>query len=172
MASDRPLSDRLAPDTIRRLQRAARLRFAEAGYLEAKNRLLGAIYLYGYTVEMCLCAASFRVAGFAANAPIARDVRARRMAQARRTRANDGKPLMDSDPHPLVGWARFLDWQRSAARGRSSRARLSEDAVGKATQAYQHWRPELRYKTTDVTLRQLAEVREAASWFLGNQDRI
>jgi hypothetical protein len=172
MAPARPLADHLAPDTTRLLQRAAQLRFEEARCLEAQDRLLGALYLYGYTVEMCLCAASFRAEGFPPNAPIDQDLRARRMAQARQTIGKDGKPLMDSGPHPLVGWARFLDWRRSAAGAASSAVRPSQHAVGQARKAYQHWRPGLRYKVTDVTRQQVAEVRDAASWFLKNQDRI
>jgi hypothetical protein len=80
---------------------------------------------------------------------------------------------MNSDPHPLVGWARFLQWQRglAATLAAPELQRLNE-AVRRAEQVYKHWRPELRYKTIDVVAGQLDEVRRAAAWFLEQQGRL
>src|SRR4051812_7371020 len=102
-----PLAERLAPDTIARLERAAANRFATAELLRKEDRRLAALYFYGYSVEMCLSAAYRRSAGFGANTPIDRDTRQRRMTQARQLRTLAGDFLMNGDPHPLVGWARF-----------------------------------------------------------------
>lgn len=93
------------------------------------------------------------------------------MAQARQLQAPSGEPLMNSDPHHLVGWARFLNWQAHGS-GASSESQRLKEAVNKAVVIYRHWRPELRYKTTDVQLGQLEEVRRAAIWFVENRDRI
>ncbi len=73
---------------------------------------------------------------------------------------------MNSDPHPLGGWARFLEWQRLASDNltEKEKQRLKE-TVGKADIVYKHWRPELRYKNTNVQTRQLDEVRKATTWF-------
>ena len=75
---------------------------------------------------------------------------------------------MNGDPHPLVGWARFLQWQRLASSDLTQQdvQRLNE-AIHEAERVYKHWRPELRYKLTDVAQSQFDQVRRAAKWFHG-----
>lgn len=160
-------AERLPPDTVARLEGAAHQRFAAAEVLRGGVRRLDALYFYGYSTEMWLCAAYFRNAGFGMRSVIDRDTRHRRMTQARRLQ------LMNSDPHPLVGWARLLEWQRSAGGPLPApdMQRLRE-AVTKASQIYNHWRPELRYKVIEVTEDQLATVRGAAGWFRDNHGKL
>jgi len=154
------LADHLAPNTIQRLEQAAERRSEEGECLKKQSRLLGALYLYGYSVEMCLAAAYFRSAGFRLNKTIADGVRRDKMARARSLQ------LMGGEPHPLIGWARFLEWQRlSTAIASLERDRLRE-AVQKAELVYKHWRPELRYKLTNVSIDQLNEVRFCVHWFI------
>ena len=98
-----PLAERLSPDTVARLERAAYHRFESAEILRAQERRLAAVYFFGYSVEMWLAAAYFRGAGFKPHEPIDRDTRQRRMVQARQLRTVTGTFLMNSDPHPLVG---------------------------------------------------------------------
>lgn len=168
-----PLGERLSPDTIARLERAAEQRFATAEILRSRERRLAALYLYGYCAEICLSAAYYRSAGFPRNAPIDRDIRQRRMAQARQLRTAGREALMNSDAHPVVGWARFLEWQRILLGGltQQDQQRLKE-AVNKAILKYSYWRPELRYKTIEITERQLLEVRGAAKWLVENQKQL
>jgi hypothetical protein len=167
-----PLAERLAPDTVTRLERAALQRFTTAEVLRAK-RPLAALYLYGYAAEICLAAAYFRCAGFPSHAPIDRDTRRRRMAQARQLRTFAGEPLMTSDPHPLVGWARFLEWQRLASGDLPAEdSQRLREAIHKAISIYNYWRPELRYKTLDIADEQLDEVRRAAKWLIDNRARL
>src|SRR6185437_5726714 len=109
-----PLAERLSPDTVTRLEKAGLQRFTSAEVLRANGRRLAALYFYGYSAEMWLAAAYYRSAGFRPDAPIDRDTRHRRMTQARQLRVASGAFLMNSDPHPLVGWARFLEWLGSA----------------------------------------------------------
>ena len=173
MARVAHLTDHLAPDSVQRLARAAANRFEEAEVLRKQKRFLCALYLYGYVVEMCLTSAYFKSAGFSATAPIDRETRRRRMAQARQLRGKSGEPLMNGDPHPLVGWARFLSWQKSSSEGISQPLRqLLTEAIRNSEQIYKHWRPELRYKTINVQAKQLAEVRQAALWFVKNVQRL
>jgi len=173
MSRVNPLADHLAPDSIKRLQRAAEQRIEDAHRLMEEKRFLAALYFFGYSVEMVLSAAYYRSAGFSPNMPIDRDTRQRRMAYARLLRTPDGQPLMESDPHPLVGWARFLEWQRSASEELTSReVQLLKESIRSAERAYKHWRPELRYKTTQVTPGQVEEVQKAASWFMQHQDEL
>lgn len=164
------LSSHLSPDCVARLERAAQNRFGEANFLREGNHRLAALYLYGYCVEMCLAAAYFRSLGFSENMIIDRDLRNRRMAQARQLKAPSGEPFMSGDPHPLVGWARLLQWQRMSSGAASVKElRLLKEAVNKAERIYRHWRPELRYKIVDVTLGQIDEVSRAANWFVKNR---
>jgi hypothetical protein len=167
-----PLAERLAPDTVTSLERAAQQRFATAEYLRTKRRL-AALYLYGYSAEICLAAAYYRSAGFHPNQAIDRDMRQRRMAQARQVRTSAGEPLMTGDPHPLIGWARFLQWHRSASGDLTETdAQRLREAINKAVVIYNHWRPELRYKTLEITDKQLDEVRRAAKWLIDNRERL
>ena len=166
------LAVHLAPtNTVRQLEQAAEKRSEEAECLKKQNRFLAALYLYGYSVEMCLAAAYFRSAGFQ---DIDDDLRRRRMAQARQQRhPDDGELLMSSDPHPLVGWARFLEWQRRSSGGLKPReANRLREAVQKAKQVYKHWRPELRYKLTNVSMDQLDEVRQCVHWFIKQRGQL
>ncbi len=167
------LGERLSPDTIARLERAAEHRFETAEILRINRRRLAALYMYGYSAEICLSAAYYRSAGFPRHATIDRDTRQRRLAQARQLRTERDEPLMNSDPHPLVGWARFLERQRLLAGGLSQQAeqRLRE-AINKAALIYSYWRPELRYKITEITDRQLQEVRQAVRWLVENQEQL
>ena len=165
------LAAHLAPDSIKRLQRAAEHRFEDARRLLEQERLLASLYFFGYSVEMILSAAYYRSAGFSPNMPIDRDTRQRRMAYARTLRAPDGQPLMESDPHPLVGWARYLEWQRSSSGNLAPReVQLLRAAIRNAELVYKHWRPELRYKSTQVSTDQVEEVQESAFWFLQHRD--
>ena len=173
MVDVRALAAHLAPNTVQRLERAAEKRFEEGEILKKQNRLLGALYLYGYSVEMCLAAAYFRSAGFSLNQAIEEGERLRRMAQARQHRHPDGDPLMTNASHPLDGWARLLQWHRGLSGALTlQEQRQLEEAVQKAKQVYKHWRPELRYKTTDVATSQLDEVRRCVRWFVEQRGRL
>lgn len=81
--------------------------------------------------------------------------------------------MMNSDPHPLVGWARFLEWQRSASGAIApSAAQRLKEAVNKAIEIYNYWRPELRYKVIEITESQLSAVRVATMWLKENQSKL
>jgi hypothetical protein len=168
-----PLASHLAPDTIARLERAAKQRVADADCLSSDGRRMVALYLLGYAVEMCLSAAYFRSAGFGLNTAIDGKTRKLRMTQARKLRSSDGEPLMSSEPHPLVGWARYLEWhrERSGAPSAQEKAKLRE-SIRRAAAVYRHWRPELRYKLTEVKPPQFAEARLAVEWFVQNLGRL
>ena len=164
MTSSHGLIEHLAPDCIKRLQHAAKMRFEEAATLQGSHRL-AAIYWYGYSVEMSLVAAYFQNVGFAPNQEIDRDTRKRRMTDAR------NKGIMESDPHPLVGWAELLR-KSSFAKVNPQRRRLLDQAVDLARQVYRHWRPELRYKVVDVNPEYVDEVRQAAKWFVDKHSQL
>ena len=165
--------DRLAPDTINRLERAAQHRYESASILWRAKRRLAALYLYGYTAEICFAAAYFRSVGFSPNAEIDRDTRNRHMARARLLDLPNGEKLMPGDPHPLVGWARFLEYQRILVGNPTPQARQRlREAIHKAALIYNYWRPELRYKVVDIGDEQLGKVQKAAKWLLDHQPQL
>ncbi len=95
------------------------------------------------------------------------------MKYARTLRDVDNRPLMDSDPHPLIGWARFLQWRRRLSSQLSAeQVKRLREALHKAETVYKHRRPELRYKTKDVFPAQIEEVRRCVDWFIANRGRI
>ncbi|SRR6266852_3039456 len=159
-------AERLAPDTIIRLERAAQHRYESGNILWKEKRRLAALYLYGYTAEICLTAAYFRSAGFSRIALIDRETRNRRMAQARQMN------LMPSDPHPILGWARFLEHQRLAGYLSDQDRQMLREAVNKAAFIYSYWRPELRYKVVDIGDELTDKVQKAAKWLLDNQSKL
>jgi hypothetical protein len=47
-----------------------------------------------------------------------------------------------------------------------------EEAIDKARLVYRHWRPELRYKTAQVTDNQIEEVRRSVTWFIKHREHL
>src|SRR4051812_22970226 len=90
------------PDTIEEFERAAQARFGEAGVLLAAGSYAGAVYLLGYTAEMLLKAAWFRLMG---HAP-AQTIEPGDWAAARSLAASLGLPL--GNLHNIAAWVRFL----------------------------------------------------------------
>ena len=162
--------ERLAPDTINRLRRAAQHRFESANILWNEKRRLAALYMFGYTAEICLATAYYRSAGFPPNAEIDRDTRNPRMAQARLLEMPNGEKLMPRDPHPILGWARFLQFQRMFVGNLSSSdSQRLREAINKAALIYSFWRPELRYKVVDIRDDQLHQIHRATNWLHKNE---
>ncbi|WP_459558189.1 hypothetical protein [Lacunimicrobium album] len=155
-----------APDTIARLRRAADQRFKTAEVLKSNDRRLAAVYLFGYSVEMWLGAACFHHAGFRPHSEILPDIRGRRMAFARQ------RGLMSNDPHPIVGWARFLEWSRLTIDPSEHERQILTSAIKNAEVIYQYWRPELRYKVHDFSSKEVDLVHKSASWFQQNQGKL
>jgi len=167
-------AERLAPDTVNRLERAAHHRYESANVLWKEKRRLAALYMLGYTAEICLATAYFRCAGFSPNAEIDRETRNRRMAQARLIEMPNGDTLMPArDAHPILGWARFLEYERTRVGNLSVRDRQRlREAVNKASLIHSYWCPSLRYKVLDFGEEALQKVQKATKWLLDNQPQL
>ncbi len=76
--------------------------------------------------------------------------------------------LMSSDPHPILGWAQFLEHQRLAGDPADRDRQRLREAVNKARLIYNFWRPELRYKVVDIGDELVEKVQKAAKWLLDN----
>ena len=167
------LADHLAPDSIRSLGQAAICRFEDAMQLQNNGKTM-AIYFYGYCAEMLLASAYYRRCGYAYDTPIDSITRRRTMARARGLLDDAGQPLMEQNhPHPIAGWARLLRWHRVASPDLTDaeRARLNQ-AVKLAEGIYLHWRPELRYKTTEASVAQLKTVHDGADWLMREREKL
>lgn len=164
-------AERLPVDTIKTLSQAARKRYETATILH-EMRPLAALYLYGYVAEMALAAAYFRIIGFQPHVPIDRDTRRRHMAEARQATALDKQPVMNNDPHPLPGWARFIKLKRWSVELSPAESHRLNEAINRAQDVYHDWRPELRYKTRVPSAESLRTVRNAVEWLLLNYEKL
>lgn len=156
------LANRIGTDTLGKLEKAARRRYAEASLLTDKEPL-GSIYLFGYSVEIRLKAAYYRTVGLVPRSTLARP---RVIAEAGiRSLLGINGPV----GHKLFGWAKLLEHARATT---SIAAPLS---IGLATEMYAHvqnielcWSEVLRYRANRPYNEEAKAVRNGAFWFKVN----
>ncbi len=160
------LATRIGPDTLGKLERAARRRFAEARRLVA-DEPLGAIYLFGYTIEMRLKAAYFRMVGLVSASILASS---RGLAEARIRTLLGVKGAVG---HNLYGWAKLLEDARATTPGASALP------SGLASEMYAHvqnieacWTEVLRYRANRPYTEEMKAVYAGANWFKINSRRL
>lgn len=125
---------------------------------------LGAVYLWGYSVEMVLKPAVFDLLGNAAAQPISNnDLKAaQQLAQA-------VSLVWSGNLHNLALWAKLLVRFRGRLPGRGyPDQRRASEVVARAARVYGWWREGLRYHVVAVTPAELAEASEQAEWFVRN----
>lgn len=154
-----PLPMRLGPDTIRKFERAAEGRIDEAIVLRDAGKHLAALYLVGYSVEMALGGAYFRLLRYGPTDPITRQERQRVVAFGRLHH------LMRPEPHDIPGWARLLVHYRDSLGPTYPTTAFAILVVNKAEEVYNYWRPEMRYRNTEVTSREVNAALAVAQWF-------
>jgi hypothetical protein len=107
-------------DSVQHFEHAARRNYRDAEVLRRANRRLGAIYLYGYSVENALKAAYFRALFNATGRPIttAVDKKLRNTEWDLRSKLNlPTKPKNDPEnQHDINIWALLLAWRRHSLR--------------------------------------------------------
>jgi hypothetical protein len=172
----RVLLNRIGFDTLAKLESAARRRHAEARQLRPKEPL-GALYLYGYTIEMRLKAAYYRLVSVPENwdldvpTPPA-VVSPRRDAQVQ-IQNLIGLGHSAQAGHHLVGWATLV------ITTRAGHPVLGPFATGFETQLNNHaqaagrqWREILRYRANRPYDEEVDAVVDAANWIRGNYHRL
>ena len=109
------LVERAGEDTLGKLEAAALSRIREAEALYTAGQRLGAVYLYGYVIEISLKAAYYRVIGLIPATLIQKKLH-RRPAED----AIENMKTLPAHPHggPLpghhfVGWARLIEQERA-----------------------------------------------------------
>lgn len=166
---------RIGPDTLRKLEAAAIRRYAEADTLRTDERL-GAIYLFGYTVEIRLKAAYYRLTGVSPNQDLSQRVPGQ-PSSPRQVAEDTIRVLLSLSGrapvgHHLTGWARLLiDKRRSHILGALPTA--VEQALWTHTQnAALFWRETLRYHANRPYDWELNAVAGAARWLKRNYRRL
>lgn len=146
----------LAGDTIHRFENAAARRFAEAELLRKDaTRRLGAIYLYGYCVEIWLKAACYRAMQFAPRQKITKNDR-KSVEALVRAHSPPGIPV----GHYLPGWAAFFV-SRKMGLGQG----LSIEITNRASSIYIRWRETFRYAPNRPSTGEINVVYDTAAWF-------
>jgi hypothetical protein len=162
------LPDRCGPDTVIGFLAAAEQRYADGLRLAETDRRTGAVYLWGYAVEMLLKAAYFRVVGSGPRQPILRDdLRA----------AVDLAPTVNChfpgrNFHHLIGWSDLLICTRLALGQPYSDPRFPAAITHHTRRVYQVWRETLRYHQNTAYQFEVTAVREGVEWFLEQAARL
>lgn len=146
------------PETLNTLALAAEERLQEAAELLAQKRSLAAIYLAGYSVEMWLKYAYFRVTG----AALDDDVSSR--LEPARTRGRHLIPEIDCEHfHNPLFWFRLLAVVRAtSATPMSPLAELQ--FMSRVLDIHENWWVALRYKPDTVPILKAEDICNSAEW--------
>jgi len=167
------LTARIGPDTLAKLERAATRRFAEASRL-IDDQPFGAIYLLGYTVEMRLKAAHYRLAGVShawnISHPIPPNVDSPRMLAERQIRSIRGAAAQRSVGHDLLGWAQLVIESRTVAG--LPKLMAQPEFLSHIKDAALRWTESLRYHANKPYNEELEAVVKAARWVTRNYSQL
>lgn len=166
------LATRIGPDTLGKLEQAARRRYAEARQLVA-DEPLGAIYLFGYTIEMRLKAAYYRTVGLLPASPLDLSRKmADRLIRAQFPNATLGGRNIPAG-HNLHGWAWLLEDARATTPGAVPLpAALAKQMNAHVQNVRECWTEVLRYHANKPYDEELDAVWAGASWFKVNGRRL
>lgn len=162
----RPLIERCQPDNIREFRAAAQRRFDEGLALAASGHRTGAIYLWGYTAEMIVKAAYFSLRALPAMVPIRwmPDIRA---AIARGRSLGVAWP-QQGEGHNVRAWADLLVMERAATGIPYAPAHFGAVVQAMGQRFERLWRETLRYHKNVAYVYEVAQIRDAAEWFVIN----
>ena len=161
------LVHRAGGDTLGKLEAAAARRFREAEKLFQQGERLGAVYLFGYSIEIRLKAAYYRTIGLVPGSAI----------QPHRRPAEDAiraLPFFPSNAQPghhLRGWAGLLA-QTRAGTPNPLDATVASEMHQHVDAAFKCWVEYLRYRANQPYNAEVTAVRTAARWFRTNATRL
>jgi hypothetical protein len=149
-------------DSIEQFEAAAPQRLAEAERLSKRSHHLGAIYLYGYSVEMRVKAIYFRNAGFALHQVITREDR----NHAANMYGTLGL-LVRPGQHDIANWAILAVAARATtpAPYPIGIGSIATEFANRAAAINLIWRETLRYRSSVPLGNEIREVRQIAHWF-------
>jgi hypothetical protein len=167
------LKTRIGSDTLGKLERAAARRYAEANRL-LTDEPLGAIYLFGYTIEMRLKAAHYRLTSLPINADISvatppNSSSPRKLAEGQ-IKIILGPAAPASVGHHLLGWANLVIDSRAVA----GLPTIASQAVflGHIQNAALCWTESLRYHANKPYNAEVQAMTDAARWVKSNYRRL
>ena len=165
----RALVDRLGTpddDFIPIFERAATRNFLDAERLRQSNRGLAAIYLYGYSVEMRIKAAYFRVVfpNQMPPLPLTTRIDSRRRSAAMNEWSGILVPRRPNGPHDIEFWAWLLVKKRESLTIGHPPA-FANEITNRAANLYVYWREYIRYRSVKVHPSEVAVVKSEAVWF-------
>jgi hypothetical protein len=157
----------LPNDTIDGFEDARRARLEEGLYLwayaDAPAADAGAAYLLGYSIEIALKAAYFRVEGLAAAFPIDHQV----LNTARHKVGLLGVTTPHESFHSILFWCEALRALRSSLG--SALPPVADASLRlHARSSYDRWWVGMRYQPSATSAAELDELVAAASWFDSN----
>ena len=159
---------RLGRDSIAEFEAAAEQRHTEARHLLRRSRDLGAIYLYGYSIELRLKAAYFATRGVRSTSGVPFGPTDQISDADRNTAMREWSVLgllrKANNGHDLEFWG-ALTVAKRAASGRPYPTWLGSAAVAKASDVYAEWRETLRYRATPPRPGLVRLIRDRADWF-------
>ena len=156
----RRLPDRWQPESIREFRESARERFDDALALAAAGRRTGAIYLWGYCVEMTLKAAYFSLTQ-AETDPIYWGGHIRPAIHHGRTTHSIAWPS-PGQGHNVRAWAELLVAERAETPGAAYPPAFGREVQSCGQRVGQLWSETLRYHKNLAYLYEMVQVREAA----------
>ena len=158
---------RWRPESIREFRASAQQCFEDGLALAGLGRRTGAIYLWGYSAEMILKAAYFRLIGLSESAAITivghirpAIIKGRNVLGIAWPKAGEG--------HNVGAWAELLIAERAAMPGAAYVPPFGQQVQQSGQTIGQLWNETLRYHKNVAYFYEMNQVREAAEWLLAN----
>ena len=153
--------DRLRFNSIAEFRLAAAQRAIDAEALMSAGRRTGAVYLWGYYVEMILKAAYFSARNFAYNQAI---------TFADLQYAKNSAPSLGISPfhnyHDLRAWAELLvEYRVQIPHLRYNSSLMGSQIIANAQKAYSLWRESLRYHENRAYVYEAEQMKTTVQWF-------
>jgi hypothetical protein len=167
----RRLLERCQPDSIREFRAAARERFEDGLALAGCGRRTGAIYVWGYSSEMTLKAAYFRLIGLG-------DADVIGMGKHVLPAIDKGRDVLgipwpkQGQGHNVRAWADLLIAERAATPGAAYPHPFDREVQVCGHSIGLLWSETLRYHKNVAYPHEVRKVREAAGWLLANSDAL
>jgi hypothetical protein len=151
-------------DTVGGFEDARSARFEEGlclwAYCDAPANRAGSAYLLGYSIEIALKAAYFRVEGLGPTSPIDRP----RLNTTKLRIGLLGVTTPHESLHSVLYWCDALRALR-ASQGSPLPAVADAELQRHTRSSYDRWWVEMRYKPSATSATALSELVEAATWF-------
>lgn len=164
-------------DSVANFERASRRNYLDAEALRRAERRFGAIYLYGYAVEMTLKAAYFRTLFVARGMSVTTKTNRKTRNDEWHLRHQLSSPASPSlfaerhNQHDIEVWALLLVWRRNNLE-MGYPSRFAGQITDRATNVFRNWREYMRYRSSPVPRHELAGVREDCLWFRRNYHQL